>query len=110
MKTKVGQVGLIGVLLLVPHRVRRQGPPPGGPAIRAPAIVEEPPVYQWSWWGWPHYDVEHRYVVDNDHVAVHDRHYFPFFGSTRLHQERRREAQGLVQAHRLSSVPRRASS
>lgn len=81
MKTKIGQAGLVGVVLwsLTGCVV---GVPPGAPLYAPPAVLEEPPVYQWSWWGWPHYDVEHRYVVDHDPVSIHDRHYFPFFGST----------------------------
>jgi len=32
------------------------------------------------WWPWPHYAVEHHYVVDRDRVVIHDNHYFPTYG------------------------------
>jgi hypothetical protein len=56
--------------------------PAGEPVYAPPAVVEEPPVSVWVWTPWPHYEVEHHYVVENDRVTIRDRHYAPFFGRT----------------------------
>jgi hypothetical protein len=58
------------------------GVPVGEPVYEPPAVVAEPEVSAWVWWPWPHYDVEHRYVVEDDHVIIHDRHYTPFYRRT----------------------------
>ena len=58
-------------------------PPPGEPVYEPPAYVEEPPVSVWVWTPWPHYEVEHHYVIEHDHVTIRDRHYFPSYGRTR---------------------------
>ena len=60
--------------------------PPGEPVYEPPAVVvAPPPVAVWAWWPWPHYDVEHHYVVENDHVTIRDRHYFPSNGRSRAY-------------------------
>src|SRR5947208_15558252 len=41
--------------------------PPGEVVYEPPVVVEEPAVSVWGWWPWPHYDVEHHYVVEHDH-------------------------------------------
>ena len=46
--------------------------PPGEVVYEPPVVVEEPAVSVWAWW--PHYEVEHNYVVENDHVVIRDRH------------------------------------
>jgi hypothetical protein len=59
-------------------------PPPGEPVYEPPVAVEEPPVSVYVWWPWPHYEVEHHYVVENrDRVVIQDRHYFPTYGRSR---------------------------
>ncbi|SRR5581483_8385940 len=58
------------------------GPPPG-PVYGPPGVVEEPPVATFAWGFWPHYEVDHHYVVNNDRVIIHDRHYFPSYGRTK---------------------------
>ena len=58
-------------------------PPPGTPVYEPPVVVQEPPVETWIWFPWPHYDVEHHYVVENEHVRIYDRHYFPSYGRSR---------------------------
>jgi hypothetical protein len=57
--------------------------PAGEPVYEPPVAVVEPPVSVWVWAPWPHYEVEHRYVVDDEHVVIHDRHYTPFNARTR---------------------------
>ena len=57
--------------------------PPGEPVYAPPAVVVEPPVAEFHWGWWPHYEVEHHYVVDNERVNIRDRHYFPTYGRTR---------------------------
>jgi len=52
--------------------------PAGEPVYEPPAVVAEPDVSVWVWWPWPYYEVEHHYVVENDRVIIHDRHYTPF--------------------------------
>jgi hypothetical protein len=59
--------------------------PAGQPVYEPPAVVEAPPVSVFVWWPWPHYEVEHRYVVENDHVTIHDNHYFPSYGRSRAY-------------------------
>ena len=51
--------------------------PGGEPVYAPPAVVEEQPVYRWHWYGWPHQEVEHHYVVENDRVVVHENRYYP---------------------------------
>jgi len=57
--------------------------PEGEPVYEPPVAVVEPPVSVWVWTPWPHYEVEHRYVVENDRVIIRDRHYTPFYRNTR---------------------------
>ena len=57
--------------------------PPGEPVYEPPAVAVEPEVSVFAWWPWPHYEVEHRYVVENDRVIIRDRHYFPTYGRSR---------------------------
>src|SRR5690348_5583519 len=58
--------------------------PAGEPVYAPPVAVQEPPVSVFVWWPWPHYEVEHRYIVENrDRVVIHDRHYFPSNGRSR---------------------------
>ena len=58
--------------------------PEGEPVYEPPAVVEEPPASVFVWTPWPHYEVEHHYVVEqNEHVIIRDRHYFPTYGHTR---------------------------
>jgi hypothetical protein len=59
--------------------------PPGEVVYEPPAVVEEPPVSVWVVWPWPHYEVEHNFVVENDHVIIRDRHYFPSYGRARTY-------------------------
>src|SRR5437016_5129461 len=59
--------------------------PPGEEVYAPPVVVEEPEVSVWAWWPWPHYEVEHRYVVENDRVIIRDRHYFPSNGRSRAY-------------------------
>jgi len=63
--------------------------PPGEPVYEAPAYVEGPPVSVWVWSPWPHYEVEHNYLVNNDRVIIRDRHYTPFAHQTHryIHQD-----------------------
>jgi len=56
--------------------------PPGEVVYEPPAVVEQPPVSVWVWSPWPHYEVEHNYVVENDRVIIRDRHYTPFSART----------------------------
>ena len=56
--------------------------PPGEPVYGPPAVVVEPPTYEFSWWVWPHYEVDHHYVIDGDHVRIHDQHYYPGYDET----------------------------
>ena len=54
--------------------------PPVGEAVYAPpAVAVEPPSYSFSWWFPPHYEVDHHYVIENEHVNIHDRHYYPLY-------------------------------
>jgi hypothetical protein len=48
------------------------GPVPEG-------VVVEPPAYRWHWWAVPHYEVEHRYVVEETPVVIQHQHYYPFY-------------------------------
>ena len=50
--------------------------PSGEPIYAPPAVVEEAPAYRWRWF-WPHQEVEHHYVVENDRVVVHENRYYP---------------------------------
>lgn len=59
--------------------------PVGEPVYGPPAVVEEPPVAVWGWAPWPHYEVEHHYTVEDEHVVIHDRHYFPTYGRSRAY-------------------------
>ena len=71
-------VGLSGCLVV-------PGPPPGEPVYEPPVAVVEPSVSTYVWFPWPHYEVEHRYVVENEHVTIRDRHYFPSNGRGRAY-------------------------
>jgi hypothetical protein len=53
--------------------------PPGEPVYEPPAVVAEPEVSAWVWFPFPHYEVEHHYVVENEHVIIRDNHYTPFY-------------------------------
>jgi hypothetical protein len=55
-------------------------PVPGEPVYEPPAVAVEPSTSVFVWWPWPHYAVEHHYVVDRDRVVIHDNHYFPTYG------------------------------
>src|SRR5262245_303594 len=57
-------------------------PVPGEAVIRPPGVIVRAPTYHWHWWYWPHYDVEHHYVVDQRTVIVRDHHYYPFYEET----------------------------
>jgi hypothetical protein len=73
--------------------------PAGEPVYEPPAVVEAPPVSVFVWWPWPHYEVEHCYVVENDHVTIHDNQLLPVVRTfARLHSKRQRQAPRLVQA------------
>jgi len=77
---------LIGVLVAYLSGCAVMATVPSGEVVYAPpAVVVEPPVSVWVWWPWPHYEVEHNYVVENDHVIIRDRHYFPFYGRSRAY-------------------------
>jgi len=52
---------------------------PGEVAVGGPAVVVQPPAYQWHWSAWPHYDVVHQYVVEDRPVYVEHHHYYPFY-------------------------------
>jgi hypothetical protein len=56
--------------------------PAGEPVYGPPVAVVEPPAEVFVWFPWPHYDVEHRYVIENERVVIHDRHYTPFYDRT----------------------------
>ena len=66
-----------------------QGTVPGGVIVTPPAVVVQPPVYHWQWGAWPHYEVEHHYVVENEHIYRVHHHYYPFYD--RVHPPCRRE-------------------
>ncbi len=53
-------------------------PVPGEPVYEPPAVVAEPEVSVFVLFPFPHYEVEHHYVVENDRVIIRDRHYTPF--------------------------------
>ena len=53
--------------------------PAGEPVYEPPVVVVEPPAYQWHWWIWPHYDVEHHYVIEQEYVNIRDHHYYPLY-------------------------------
>jgi hypothetical protein len=57
--------------------------PSGEPVYEPPYVVAEPSASVFVWWPWPHYDVEHHYVIENDRVVIRDRHYGPFPRRTR---------------------------
>ncbi len=57
-------------------------PPAGEVAYGPPDVYVEPPHSEFVFFPWPHYDVEHHYVIEDDHVHIRDRHYFPFYGRT----------------------------
>ena len=57
-------------------------PPVGEPVYGPPAVVVLAPTYEFHWWAIPHYDVEHHYVIQNDHVTIHDNHYYPGWEQT----------------------------
>ena len=59
--------------------------PPGGAVYEPPVVVEEPSVSVWGFWPWPHYEVEHHYRVEDEHVTIRDRHYFPSNGRSRAY-------------------------
>ena len=58
-------------------------PPPGEPVYEPPVAVEEPSTSVFVWFPWPHYEVDHHYRVENDHVTIRDNHYFPSYGRSR---------------------------
>ena len=55
------------------------------PRMNVSTGVEEPSVSVWGFWPWPHYEVEHHYTVEDEHVTIHDRHYFPSYGRSRAY-------------------------
>jgi len=59
--------------------------PPGEPVYEPPVVVEAPAVSVWAFLPWPHYEVEHHYIVEDEHVTIHDRHYFPSNGRSRAY-------------------------
>ena len=63
--------------------------PEGEPVYEPPAVVEEPPASVFVWAPWPHYEVEHHYVVENEHIYRVHHHYYPFYD--RVHPPCRRE-------------------
>jgi len=52
---------------------------PGEVAFGGPQVVVQPPVYHWHWSAWPHYDVVHQYVLEDQPVYVEHHHYYPFY-------------------------------
>ena len=65
--------------------------PPGEVVYEPPAVVEEPAVSVWAWWPWPHYEVEHNYVVEHDHVIIPRSALFPVvWAISGLHPQRQR--------------------
>jgi hypothetical protein len=53
---------------------------PAGEAVYGPpAVVAETPGYEFYWGPWPHYEVDHRYVIEDEHVHIRDNHYYPFY-------------------------------
>jgi hypothetical protein len=84
MQTHLLRAGIIGVAVsCLSGCLITPGPPPGEPVYEPPAVVVEPPVSSWFWVPWPHYEVEHHYVIENEHVYIRDRHYFPSYGNAR---------------------------
>ena len=79
------RLALAGLIACVAAACAVTVPPPGEPVYGPPAVVEEPSVTVWGWWPWPHYEVDHHYVVENEHVTIHDRHYFPSYGRSRAY-------------------------
>jgi hypothetical protein len=53
---------------------------PAGESYAPPVSVAGPPVSVWLWSPWPHYEVEHRYVVEH-----RDRGYCRSYGHSRRH-------------------------
>jgi hypothetical protein len=80
MKNLLLRAGVIGATVWTLGGCAVTAVPVGEPVYAPPLAVEEPAVSVWGWWPWPHYDVEHHYVVEDDHVTIHDRHYFPTYG------------------------------
>ena len=52
-------------------------PPVGEVVYEPPAVAVEPPTYAFHWGIFPHYEVDHHYVIDDEHVHIRDRHYYP---------------------------------
>jgi hypothetical protein len=84
MSTHVLRVRLVGVVVWYLSGCAITATVPSGePVYEPPAVVVEPPVSIWVWWPVPHYEVEHHYVVEDEHVIIRDRHYFPTYGRSR---------------------------
>jgi len=56
--------------------------PSGEPLYEPPAVVVEPSASVFVFFPFPHYEVEHRYVVENERVIIRDRHYTPLHSRT----------------------------
>jgi hypothetical protein len=82
MKSHLLRAGLVGVVVSSLSGCLVAAP--RGEPIYEPAVVA-PPVAVLGWWPWPHYEVEHHYVVEDEHVTIHDRHYFPLNGRSRAY-------------------------
>lgn len=78
MRRHVLRTGLIGVVAWYLSGCAITAIPAGEPLYAPPVVVVEPPAYQWHWWV-PHYEVEHHYVIEQEHVQIHDRHYYPLY-------------------------------
>ena len=79
-----GMTGLVGALAVyLSGCAITAAVPPGEVVYQPPVAVQEPPVSVWAWTPWPHYEVQHNYVVERDHVTIRDRHYFPSYGHSR---------------------------
>ena len=83
MRTYVLRAGAVALIMWAFSGCFVAPVPVGAPVYEPPVVVEEPPVATWRWGLWPHYEVEHHYIVDDERVIIRDRHYFPSYGRTR---------------------------
>ena len=84
MRRHILLASLVGVLVAYSSGCLVTPAVPAGEAVyEPPVVVEEPAVSVWGFWPWPHYEVEHHYTVEDEHVTIHDRHYFPSYGRAR---------------------------
>ena len=81
MRKHIVRAGLIGVMLQWASGCAVTATVPMGAVVyEPPVVVEEPAVAVFGFWPWPHYEVEHHYRVEDEHVVIHDRHYVPALG------------------------------